>query len=659
MTSPHNNNNNNNNESSHFLQFHPTALFSQKREAISTLGISKENRIPVTKPPTSANVYNLFHYLGTSSVELFMPSFDKMISHIKIRYPSLCIDIEKRKNHIIQMMRNFIRYLILIMLSVDERGGRMSEILSSLNTLYFEYDDLLIDKEKNNYEHVDKLHQLIIKTYEESLDMKTDAFYIKCSAEKNLGRTPITVKNNPPHQLNRIKAQYIVAAKTNPPVKYDEEDGEFFMDRPSPISPSGNTQREVDYYPVFLKILSVFRDTIPLSTNHGWFTQRLQMAVRKLSYHDWPMYGLVNSLLNMEALIEKKRIRLTLSHHNRRYYCSYSGLPLIEGEEVWLIRILVNSSKRHKLWHREGNTPAEPQHDPLLCSSIKNYLMKTSICAPQQLFYSDFPEDYKYMHPEYFGIKKSIRPRRSLPEDRVYQCNTLWYLMNRLIHFIEENKMHAMLFHNKESMPVFINRVSSHLLNLEKADNFQENLLRFILQSIFSVNEIEELPSLIKNDSQTLNLYLQQMMSIIIDFIDLMFDFTMPPPITSRNSNEKTKLFLFNLPELGIIESEEDKKKVLMVQPKLRIPIEDDNLLNNFFNLSKKRKEQLGTYLMKMTPNERGARLHRLQLSIKTHPFIFMLIYSSIYLSNDSLPQMSFIEVNKLLSNLSIVLSNK
>lgn len=650
----------NNNNNSSLLQFHPDILFTQEKESVANLVVKKENRIPVSKLPTGASVYTLFKYLETSSVSRFMPSLKDIIDNVKLRCKNLVPDIERRKKHITNMMRSFVRYLILIMLTVDERGDRMSEILSTLNSLYFEYDDILVENGKNNYKHVDHLYALICQTYDESIDMNTDTFYIKCSAEKNLGRTPIAVKNNPPHQLNRVKEKYIKPAKTNPPVKYDEEDGEFFMDRPGPMSPNNNTQREVDYYPVFLKILSVFRDIIPLPTNHGWFTQSLNKAVRKLNYQDWPMYGLVNSLLNMEGLIDKRRIKLTLSNQNKTYYCCYSGLPLVQGEEVWLIRILVYSSERYKLWAKEGKIPAEPHKSNLLKSNIKNYLMKTSICATQSLFYSDFTEDYKNMYPEHFGLKSKITgPQRSLPMNRTHQYNTLWYTLNRLIYFIEENHMHAMLFHNKESMRTFAQRLSPQILVLDEEHNFEENLLRFILQAIYGVSEIEDLPAIVKNDRKILDSYLSQMLSIIIDFVDLMFDYITVPVIASTVV-ESTKKFFFNLPELGIIENDENLDKIFVVKPQLRIPFENDGLLKNLFNLSEKRKEQLnGLFFMNMKRIEIDARLYRLQLAIKTHPFFFMLFFSRLYLSHTLLPKMNFMEANKIFCSLSIVLNNQ
>jgi hypothetical protein len=462
----------------HQLKFDHATLFQKQKEPISSL-TNKESRVRVIKPPTAANVYTLFRYFESDFIDQFMPQFEDIIRAIGERCPSGGVaSVEKSKLQMMTMMRSFIRYTMLAVLSVDERGDRLSEMIGKFNALYFEYDDKLVPLAKNDYKHIDKLHSLIIQTYNESLDMKTDNFYKHCSAEKSRGRTPTHIKNNPPHPINRIKQEYILATRTNPPVKYDEEDNEFFMDRLGPVSPSGNAQRDVDLYPVFLKVLSVFRDTIPQQTNHGWFLERLRGAVRKLTPADWPMHGLVNSLLNMEGLIEKRRIRITKSRQNRRYYCSYSGLPLEEGEEVWLIRILVQSSARYKEWFKSGKVPVEPHNNPLLRGDIKNYFIKTSLCSTQQLFYTDFPSDYKCRYPEYFGLKRTTttttpKISRTLPEDRVYQYNTLWYTMNRLIFFIEENKMYSMLWHEKESMLLFVNRVTSVLLTLEQEDNFQ------------------------------------------------------------------------------------------------------------------------------------------------------------------------------------------
>lgn len=651
----------------HQLKFDHATLFQKPKEPISSL-TNKESRVKVIKPPTGANVYTLFRYFESDYIDRFMPRFEDMIRAIGERCPSGVASVEKSKLQMMTMMRSFIRYTMLAVLSVDERGDRLSEMIGKFNALYFEYDDKLVPLAKNDYKHIDKLHSLIIQTYNESLDMKTDNFYKHCSAEKNRGRTPTHIKNNPPHPVNRIKQEYILATRTNPPVKYDEEDNEFFMDRLGPVSPSGNAQRDVDFYPVFLKVLSVFRDTIPQQTNHGWFLERLRGGVRKLTPADWPMHGLVNSLLNMEGLIEKKRVRITKSRHNRRYYCSYSGLPLEEDEEVWLIRILVQSSARYKTWFKDGKIPVEPHNSPLLRGDIKNYFIKTSLCSTQQLFYTDFPSDYKCRYPEYFGLKRTPKMSRTLPEDRVYQYNTLWYTMNRLILFIEENKMYNMLWHEKESMLLFVNRVTATLLTLEQEDNFQENLLRFILQAIFRVDDIEVLPQHILNDRPMLDTYLKHMLSIVIDFIDLMFDYSLPfnsgnnisgGSTHNNNTKESVKSYFFNLPLLGIVESEEDMKNILVVKPVLRIPIEEDGLLNNLFHLSRKRKEQLGTHLMQMPFNEIQARIRRLEQSIKTHPFMFILFYNRLYLGLTSLPPMNFMEANKILCHLSITLSNQ
>ena len=464
----------------------------------------ENGRTLVTQPPSGTVVYKLFHYLEEGVTQRLQVPYEQVIALLRERCVKLVPDTERRQQQITATTRAYAHYTLLRMLTADANGARMKTILGQLQELYLWWAGEPVRAAKNNWAHVTQLHTLLARTHAESLDCANDQFYRKCADVKKRGRRPGHENANPPHPLNQLKAEYILSAKTAPPVVYDQRDQQFYLAH-SATQPLAGSQLAVDYYPVFVKLLGVVNACVPRHDNHGWFTERLRQAAEHLSAREWPMHGLVCSLMNLQAVLEHRRVRI-VSRGPRRFYCCYTGQALQDGEEVWLLRLLVHSPERHRQWVREGRQPVSKADEPLLTASIRCYYIKTRVTGLCSLFFSEFDARYKQKFPEYFqatqsAAKKRATPHRLLPANRRLLFSPLWALLNQQQRFVESNELAPALWDTTrgESYATFKERVQSLMQGVD-VERAEEQLLLVIFVALFGVHAVEELEAPLHRD---------------------------------------------------------------------------------------------------------------------------------------------------------------
>jgi len=669
---------------------------SPVEEAVDAAVAAPPPDLLVTQPPSGAVVFSLFPYLSDEMVARLLPDPLGIERVIHDRCHHLLRDVEKRRSQIASMQRAFICRLLLEMLAMDERGHRFGQMLARFEELYLLWEDEAVVQArqragtdaqqrrtaierafvrggKNNATNVDRLHTLALETYALTQTPERDKWAEKCANAKQRGRKPRAEKEHEPHPIDRIRASQIESLRTMPPVVYNEQDRQCYLAfAPPKDAVVANSQLKVDYYPLCVKVLDVFCQGLPRDTNHGWFTARLRRAARCLTPRQWPMHGLVQSLINLEGVVERTRVRLQLRQPTDRYYCCYSGLPLQDGEEVWRMRLLVLSPARHQKWVVEGERPMAPHLAPELERSVRVYYMKSRVTSVTSLFYTDFPDHYRRQHGAYFSARESRLltvttsappPRgsasssaRQLPVNRRYTCNSLWTLLNRLKRFVEENRMRTMLWDrdSRESYDVYAAR-TLNLLALLQDEAFETQFLYYLFTSLFGVSVAEELPVTAQQQPQQVRDYLEMTLDVVLDFVDLMFDFL--PPGHAAATTERVSNATFALPSLGVANnSDERPNQQLVVKPLLLCGAAESPVLRNLFLLSDRRQsERVGT----MDYGERRQRLQRVESMVCHHAFLFMVLYDALYLSSPELTLLSFTEAMHHLSCMGISLHSR
>lgn len=612
----------------------------------------ESGRVPVQQPPSGTVVYRLFHYLGDEIAQRVQVPCDQVLQLMRARCPLLVPDTERRRTQIEAAMRAYVRRWVLGMLCVDEKGGRLRTILAQLQELYLWWGGREVRGAKNNWAHVELLHTLLERTLRESLDCANDQFYRKCADVRKRGRRPTAESANPPHPLNQLKADYILSAKAAPPVVYEPRDGQFYLAYASqqPLAPQ---QLAVDYYPLFVKLLGIVNECVPRHTNHGWFTERVRLAARRLSARDWPAHGLCQSLLNLQAVLERRRVRIVLRPDQpRRPRCCYTGLPLQDGEEVWLLRLLVLSEERHRRWVREGAQPVRKADDPLLVQSIRCYYLKTRVTSLCSLFYSEFEPAYKQRYPEYFAPELATTTQkkavvRLLPPNRRFLFSPLWALLNRQQRFVQENELQAALWDRRESYAHFCARLQPLLGGLGQEPD-EKHLLFIIFVALFGVHEMEQLSEPVRRDASKIREFTQLLLEATLSFADALFD-TLTQP---QHGPETVGRASYAMPLLGIESPEQapaDAPRLLVVRPQLQA--HHQPLLRTLLVLSERRRARPTGYMA-------GRQQQQLmELCLVNHPFYFMLLYETLFQSSEQLDALSFGDARALRARLGLTLN--
>ncbi len=618
-----------------------------------------EERQLVTQPPSGTVVYRLFRYLHDDVVSRLLVPYTQLLELIQQRCQRLVPDTERRQSHIQAMLRAYVRRLLLAALALDEDGARMQQVLQQLEELYLWWGGREVTGAKNNYVHVRQLHQLMEATYQESLDTATDKFYQKCADAKRRGRRPGHESANPPHPLNQLKAEYILSHKSAPPVVYDERDSQFYLAYKAQ-QPVASSQLSVDYYPVFVKLLGVVNECVPSANNHGWFTERARQAVQCLGPRDWPMHGLMQSLLNLQGVLERRRLCLNLKGTKQAYHCAYTGQRLQDGDEVWLLRLLVLCPQRHRVWQRESRQPATKTDDPRLLSSIRCYYIKTRVTGLCSLFYQDFDEAYKQRYPEYFratGPKRTLpgtSSPRLLPSHRRFLFNPLWLALGRLQRFVAENNMAPMLWDTarRECYATLRQRVQPHMEALGRDPATMTQELHFVVFTVlFGVERLEQLSEAMQCDALKIRDLTGLVLEALLDFTDAMFDLV--TPVSSTTAPDSVGKASYSLSRLGLPHTEQSEA-VMVVRPLLRAGSEALPLLHCLLALSDRRQRQSPP----LSYSEKAQRRDWLEQCVTQHAFLFMMVYDALYQPNTQLDALTFPDALALMQRLGVTLNN-
>lgn len=601
------------------IKFMKNDIYSYKDtrmiEKVDTLYQNNETRpvvierIRIETPPSSAVVYKLFRYFDVSVTECMRQHCENVVRSLEVCCAPLKPEVEKRRDIIEDLFKTFVRRMILELLCHDDRGVKIRQILSQFDALYFFDENRMITKGLMDFDNVATIESLFARTTEES-NRPIDEFYRKHSGRKDRGRKPVKEKKNKPHRVDAIKANYILSTKQLPPVRFDEESRQFFIENNGTFDKTTDISHcQVDFYPIFRRVLNVFNATINRRDNHGVYLTKLYDAMKRLSAREWPMKGLIGSIINMERVLGKHKIRVP--DNGITYYCAYSGLPLKSGEEVWYIRILVNDTERYKKWRMEGRQPTVPNTSEELTRSLKVYFMKTSITSQCSLFYTPL----------------ALSSRTSIYAGRRHTCNKLYRMFSHLQWFIHHHGMERCVWFGNDTRSYIdhIHPLSTILYSLPDSQQFDDTLLQFVFAA--TMMDVFGMDAYTREDVMRYCLCLRD---IVIDFIDnLVSEY-------DENDNEWDGL---NIPDIPVS------------TPLHHVNDNASNIITAFVKLSNTRP--------KLDANERRQRQQRLSLCLGKHPYLFISIFNTIYSIEHPSRTISFNEASLILSFMNLFVNTQ
>lgn len=580
----------------------------------------------VATPPSSTIVFQLFQFLKQDFVSLLTHSYEEIRRSIqdKCNIPSLLAYIDKQKSNINNILQTMARRFILELLVLDTKGSKFEEIQSRFEELYFlSENDLPLPGCKANFANTDMIHSLIERIAKVSTNPETDEFYLERSGTRRRGRTPHSEMDKKPNRVNAIKSSFILSCKSLPPVSYDEAENQFFIDYSRSSDPelavskekNNNLQYLVDFYPVFQKVLEIHNDCLPSPNNHGFYLNRIRQGLRKLSSGQWPMRGLMKSLVNAEAIIGRSEMVIP-PKSGRTYYCAYSGERLMEGEKVWHIRILVNDGKRYKKWVKDRVVPASPNTAPEFTRSIKAYFIKSRITAQCSIFYTPMDPEYRKNCQQQTSLSNQQRlttPQTPyyLPHNRQISVNTLWYTLSQIRAVLGKHQLEQFIQFpfqpkiGKLSFQMLLEQYSPFIKSLTEKPQSEPTLRMLIFISTipwFHEASIE--------DPKT-SFYIDMVLDTLLDFIDLMFPFTevsRPEPFPIPYERRIITLPLLGLP-LPV-----QKDVLQQIKPRLG----NTAVLGKLLELCDKR-------------GRKEIDMERLEKLLVRHPCLFMSFFYTIY----------------------------
>ena len=549
-------------------------------------------------------VYSLFQYLSEETVARLSPSFDSLVALLQDRCRPMLKSVQSQEAQIRALWRTFVQRLLLEMLAEDASGVKIREVRLALEEPY-----LTVKGARSNLEQLDLVRRLTLETTRESMQFEKDDFYRKCAGPKRRGRKPGSEKRVELNQLQLIKQHYIPAKKTT----------------------EGEPQRQIDLYPLFVKVLDVVAACIPQEHNHGWYLAVLDKAVRQLSSAQWPARGLVRALLNSERVLERRRVTLMPGESTEQspLYCAYSGQRLRDGDECWHLRLVLNSGVRHRQWNKKGHQPAVPHHDPLFTRAVRAYLIKCRVTAVCSVFYEPLQEGGEQPLP----TPLAPLARGGLPSNRQFCVNTLWLLMNQLRNFVHGNGLGPHLWFSRALLgtPERLNysqesQTLTLMMNSLQAHDevaFQRDFRTVLIVACFGDPFVQRLceGALPPEYNEWVRHYAEWVREAVLDFCDLQFHFTSNNAPLTR---EVVAFSQFNLPLLGVEmdESEQSRKRFVAQHGKVPLPKLRDSaqvVLSQLLGASSKRVER------------QPMGLDRLQRCLVQHPFLFMTLFEYLF----------------------------
>lgn len=677
----------------------PGALYSEHEEKPAPVVVAnslRSERILVLEPPSATAVYQLFRYFHDALIEKLLMNYWNIHQYISDRFsPDQLRNLEKHADQIRSAARAMVRRMILELFTVDEKGAKMKQILSQLEELYLLKDPpsssssskkstsaacherVAIKGGKSNFINVDAIHRNTEKTHKQSLLDESDPFKEKCSGPKKRGRHSSQTKDNRPDRVDQIKSSHILSQKSVPPIVYDPSDEQFY------ISSSSNgvigVQNMVDYYQVFLLELDIFNDCIPRPSNHGAFLIWLNKGVRCLTPKEWPMHGMMKSIMNMERLFPLKKKRI---EKDGVYRCAYTGQRLRAGEEVWHVRILVNDGERYKQWVIGQKLPPSPPNAPEFMRSVKAYYIKTKVTGLVSLFFTEFlalspmdiarnarkivktPVSTTNNKPVTGPKERSVWTKPSslsgLPENRAFSVNTLWLLLNRLRVGVDEMGLGDFIWLDGTVVPfnVLMERQIEQFREISTNQDMGSgaNALQCILfMTTFGRETNYQVGLEILSDPNASG-YLSLIHTSVLDFIDIMFPFHHHRAVsTTTTTTDPIIRQSFSLKLFDVHTTSDDRNTVVPV-----IACPDSPLLSELFSQSIQRHEYRQSCQYKEDYQEKKARIDYLEFYLTRHPFLFLSLFYMIFEPYCEIKdKSSFLEVQSLLKKMGLFISNK
>jgi hypothetical protein len=665
----------------------------------------KQIKVVVNEPPPAASVFKLFGFFSQDMVRSFSLPLSDVLETVRDRCPLVVQrDAEKRQAHMEKVVETFVMRMILEMFTVDDRGTKIRQILQELDETYLLKDPPrrvtsngsgekkqqpkrgIIVGGRGNFINADAVHKSTNKTYYESMS-SDDAFYKACSNAKKRGRRPVSEKNKQTDRIDLIKASHILSQKSVAPVTYSEEDDKFYTmancmaesleGAATPVVTTGyGIQSPVDFYPVFRVCLKNFHACIPdPASNHGAFLATLNRAMRVLSPSEWPMHGLCKSLMNAELIFPLRKILVPGGGRSTavtedgmdvegnsaltQYRCAYSGLALEPGEEVWHLRVLVYSGKRHRKWVLAGKLPPCPMTSRKFTRSIRAYFIKLSVVGPFSLFY----DPHAVMAPPKKPAPIRVRPAEEsvqmlsrvtkplaghktqhpamqskslLPPGRALCVNTLWVVLNQMRVFVAQSGLEKHVYGRWHPLIPYAAMVKQLVDIYETPVARDQVLVTFdaclCIGSLVSDMQYRVDVGQMMQDPDALA-YIADLRDSVLDFVDLMFPFAGTMSATQQDRPTPLMKHSFSMPCFGIKHTEGSQTKIPgWATPQLADP--DSQLLSVLLAESYDRRERRAVVnggAGDPTYQEKRDRAERLESYLVAHPFVFIALFQVLF----------------------------
>lgn len=387
--------------------------------------------------------------------------------------------------------------LLFELICQDKKSAKIVAINDRLNEVLLRPNQHPVSHEK-----------LIAETHRISQNPATDELLISSSKPKKRGRTSDVDRLKTPHVIDALKKEYISSQKAS----------DIFSDQLVHSSTTAAVEPVLtDKYKVFLAVLALVNDNIQCKENHGIYLQNMLNLVKSGVEGEthWPMRSLCRSILNMETCIGIKCIEdIRLDHGEQVYYCSYSGDTIVQGDDVYHIRILENSHERHKKWRITKSRPEREFEAPIFTDSIRVFFVKKSFVSLTGLFYRDFDASYKEKYDHYFNPRSNKRVKISKPCVTVRRDGKIWLKMDKLRNFMYTHHMDKSVLNGK----TFNNESVRIGLLLEKIVDPQS-----LQHSLFDI--IGAYYNGDANNDDAKMTFLNRFVVILLQFIDTLFTY--------------------------------------------------------------------------------------------------------------------------------------
>ncbi len=370
-------------------------------------------------------VETLLEYLKPESLDRIRLDFEEIYTSVFKRLKPFAAYVLENKGRIEEIIDTFISRMILLLLPQDKQGIKLEKIMRDIDKMHHIRDKLHIQSGKNDFENYDEVNLMRSERGKASLFPETDPIAIKFSAKRKRGRRNKTSSEARLNELESLNGDYITPKKGTSKTGSNEDTltGDSLrmeVDDTEEEEDSGQKSDTIDYHPIFTQILVTLNKSLPKVNNHGWFIYNIMRGIRELDSKEWPLCELMKVANNMQYCIRAERITLPVYDENeKRHYCAFSGLPLHSGEVVTLVKMVEISAVRYLKEPEEEKILIDRTFEsPEFKESIRCFYMKTEICCPTAINYTDFDEEYKTLFPSHFGLsskkKTTTKPKKEV-----------------------------------------------------------------------------------------------------------------------------------------------------------------------------------------------------------------------------------------------------